>query len=365
MEQKLDRRSIDALLTPDEVGNDTLYDIIINNGLAAFQNTVMFDYACRKSVELYIRYNDGVHSNNIMQMYKINMGKNLYGWFHLCSIRIYGRRTPGYFLDHPEKLWQKVVIVKKTPQSADMPNMHITTERIAGAVNDLLRFYVRVFGDPQYSPLKTKAAQFSGYYIKNNVQTKLDLPASLGEDIRAISLYAEGKIKIEELSTRLQPPSLFAKNVEKDIAGQEEALKKGQYAADPERNIIRGSGERIYVIGAMDSDKARIEQIAKKNGYSVDIVSDYDKLTNNNINSLRYSTKYAGIIVGPMPHSIKGMGEYSSAIALLEQEGGFPPVVRATMQSNKLKLTKTSFTKALAELSREIWERKQNEAAFG
>lgn len=366
MEQKLNKQSIDAMLSPSEFGSGTLYDVIINNGLAAFQSAAMFDYACRKSVEIYIHYNDGVHSNNIMQMYKMIMGKSLYGWFHLCAIRIYGRRTPGYFFEHPEKLWQKVALCLEFPESADEPSKRVSRDRAAGAVADLLRFYIRAFEDPQYASLKPKAETFNKYYIENHVQSRLQLPPDLGNKIMDLALYAAGKKKQSELPQELTPATYFAERTRQDIARQEEASRKGQiYTASTEKHIIKGNGELIYVIGAMDSDARRIEQIAKNNGYNINIVSDYAKLTNNDINALRYNPKYAGVIVGPMPHSVKGMGEHSSGITCMEQESGFPPVVRATASTGKPKLTKTSFTAALAELSHIIWETQQSDRVFG
>lgn len=52
----------------------------------------------------------------------------------------------------------------------------------------------------------------------------------------------------------------------------------------------------------------------------------------------QYNDDYSLIIVGPIPHSMRGMGEYSSIIAKMEQEDGYPPVIRAN-NGNGLKLT--------------------------
>ena len=209
MEQKLNKQSIDAMLSPSEFGSGTLYDVIINNGLAAFQNATMFDYACRKSVEIYIHYNDGVHSNNIMQMYKMIMGKSLYGWFHLCAIRIYGRRTPGYFFEHPERLWQKVALCLEFPESADEPSKRVSRDRAAGAVADLLRFYIRAFEDPQYVSLKPKAETFNKYYIENHVQSRLQLPpdAKAGADTIA-ARYADARSILAQRSACERAPNI-------------------------------------------------------------------------------------------------------------------------------------------------------------
>ena len=52
-------------------------------------------------------------------------------------------------------------------------------------------------------------------------------------------------------------------------------------------------------------------------------------------------------MVGPMPHSGSGKGNYSSIISALESEEGYPPVVR--LGSNGLKITKSDFKMKLEE----------------
>lgn len=52
-----------------------------------------------------------------------------------------------------------------------------------------------------------------------------------------------------------------------------------------------------------------------------------------------------------MPHSGHAKGDYSSVITALEQQEGYPPVVR--MGTNGLKITKTSFRNTLESLLQE------------
>lgn len=61
--------------------------------------------------------------------------------------------------------------------------------------------------------------------------------------------------------------------------------------------------------------------------------------------TIRYQVKYALILVGSMGHKAEDIGDYSSAIAMMEQEDGYPPVVR--LGTNGLKITKSNFREAL------------------
>lgn len=50
-------------------------------------------------------------------------------------------------------------------------------------------------------------------------------------------------------------------------------------------------------------------------------------------------------MVGPMPHSTESKGDYSSVISAIENEEGYPPVIR--MGKNTLKITKSDFREKL------------------
>lgn len=71
---------------------------------------------------------------------------------------------------------------------------------------------------------------------------------------------------------------------------------------------------------------------------------DYNGSKKYNYSKLRYSDKYAAVIVGPVPHSTVGKGNYSSAIVAMETEQGYPPVFRVD------KITNNSFRPVMDEL---------------
>lgn len=76
---------------------------------------------------------------------------------------------------------------------------------------------------------------------------------------------------------------------------------------------------------------------------------EYNDIKTFDFNKLQWSSSYAAILIGPVPHSGLGKGNYGSIISALEQEDGYPPIVRLE-DANGLKITKSSFEKALTGL---------------
>ena len=108
---------------------------------------------------------------------------------------------------------------------------------------------------------------------------------------------------------------------------------------------------KILVIGQLAGKlNDYIMNAKKKLGLSADsfeFVSDYNKITNYNIERLRYSDTYSDIICGTIPHSIKGMGDNTSIISLIEQnQSEYPKLVKASA-NEALKLSINSFIEAI------------------
>lgn len=69
----------------------------------------------------------------------------------------------------------------------------------------------------------------------------------------------------------------------------------------------------------------------------------YADMTNYDLRNLEYNNTYRLILIGPMPHSIKGKGEYASGIEWLVNNQN----IAKTIKFDNLKITKTSFKKAI------------------
>lgn len=96
---------------------------------------------------------------------------------------------------------------------------------------------------------------------------------------------------------------------------------------------------KILVLGDSRTNKSHLTGVAKSLGFTSDrfeFFLDYYGSQKYNYAKLRYSSKYAAVIVGPIPHSTLGKGEYSSAIVAMEAEQGYPPVFRVEKITNSI-----------------------------
>ncbi len=104
----------------------------------------------------------------------------------------------------------------------------------------------------------------------------------------------------------------------------------------------------IIVIGYSDVDEKTLSAVAKGAGIGKERIKfylNYEDPKTFDFKKTQWSTKYSCILAGPMPHSGKAKGDYSSVITALESQDGYPPVVR--MGANELKITKSSFRETI------------------
>lgn len=108
---------------------------------------------------------------------------------------------------------------------------------------------------------------------------------------------------------------------------------------------------KIIVIGQSEVSKEKLAAVAKNLGITKDRFEyylNYEDAKKFDFRKIRRNDKYSYILVGQMPHSGRAKGDFSSIITALENQDGFPPVVR--MGTNGLKITKSSFRKSLETL---------------
>lgn len=112
--------------------------------------------------------------------------------------------------------------------------------------------------------------------------------------------------------------------------------------------------KKILVIGQSVTSRDNLLGIVKIYGYEKkDFVfwDDYDKIKT-------YAERMSGgsftsIIAGPMPHKVSGVGDYSSLIEKMKQPG-YPYMEEARNEGGELKITKTSFKKALEKVTKHL-----------
>lgn len=94
----------------------------------------------------------------------------------------------------------------------------------------------------------------------------------------------------------------------------------------------------IYqMFGEIGIDKSRVK-----------LYLGYDEYKNFDFKRLSYRPENRLILFGPIPHSTRGKGDYSSVINMMENEEGFPKVVRLTA-NKKLKITRSNLEEAIRE----------------
>ena len=119
---------------------------------------------------------------------------------------------------------------------------------------------------------------------------------------------------------------------------------------EPEISYNAYKTAKIVVIGESHLKEKILTGISKALGIDTnrfEFCLDYTEAKSFNFEKLRYNSNYSLLLVGAMPHKTSGTGDFSSAITRMEQDEGFPPVIR--MGSNNLKISKSSFKAALEE----------------
>ena len=108
---------------------------------------------------------------------------------------------------------------------------------------------------------------------------------------------------------------------------------------------------KIIVIGQSDAKEEALLSIASNLGISknrLEFHLEYVDAEKYNFRKMQWQPSYSVILVGPMPHSGVSKGDFGSVISALENEEGYPPVVR--LGSNGLKITKSDFRTKLQDL---------------
>lgn len=127
----------------------------------------------------------------------------------------------------------------------------------------------------------------------------------------------------------------------------------GDLAAKDEPINTYGVG-KILVVGKCEVKEEKLAAVAKKLGIDknrIEFHLNYEDGKTFDFRKTQWSDNYSVILVGQMPHSGKSKGEYDSIISAIEQQDGYPPVVR--VGTNGLKITRTSFKNTLENLIQE------------
>ncbi len=121
--------------------------------------------------------------------------------------------------------------------------------------------------------------------------------------------------------------------------------------AEPLHTFANG---RILVIGGQTVPIDKLRMTVNKLGLDIsrfEFELDYEGAQTYNYGKLAYSTQYRVILVGATPHSTTGTGQSGSLLAELENHPDkYPRTIALRTEEGTLKITKSNFKKALADL---------------
>lgn len=104
---------------------------------------------------------------------------------------------------------------------------------------------------------------------------------------------------------------------------------------------------KILIIG-YQIKKDVLAQEAKKQGFDAKRIDFVEYHSGFDIKNLQYSQVYTDVLIGPIPHKARNIGESSSIIAMIEeQQEKYPKLIKLTNLGGELKITKNSFVDAL------------------
>lgn len=130
----------------------------------------------------------------------------------------------------------------------------------------------------------------------------------------------------------------------------ERIIDKYGISFDPEPVPVFTKTQKILVLGDIAVPKQVLVKAAKYEfGISennLEFENDYERLGRFNTTTLKYSTVYSDIILGPVPHKQAGIGDNSSLATAIERDKvAYPRLLKSKNLSKPL--SKTEFIELL------------------
>lgn len=351
---KYDDIQLELSLEPTKI--NSIYDRVVVTGPNSFSSFEEYSKTYELLVTTYIGYDDYLHSNNLIQIFRLNILGNtnlIPNWFKYYSIIIYSKRSIKYYLDNPNVFWGVIKELAKLDEYV---------ERIDNALVGILEFYKEEYSKyPEF--LKCSLTKFVKYYDLSIKKFSDPVAAHIIE----IKQLLKGKEYSELESRNIKDPEdiLEEHNIDIDSPAAGTYIEQQEEIHDKYYGDIVLSDEdakkKILIVGGDNLLKRSevIYGIGKKYNIGKDqfeIYNDYEAITNQGnelVKKVQYhEDKYIGVIFGSVPHSTNGNAGYSSLITRFQQDEFFPTTVKCESNTNggRLKLTKTSFTTALRDL---------------
>lgn len=204
--------------------------------------------------------------------------------------------------------------------------------------------------------------RYLSYELKKSNATADSLRTELAQKQNEIKELRESievqKDQLEKIEAKLKASQEKNEDVSREsekLASQPEDTRTRTSIDTPDAEEFLPRNKKILIIGGSRIKEKDLRGKIKSMdlGFSkgqLEFKLNYEDIKSYSSRIIA-SGKYAGIIVGPCPHKAKDTDGYSSLIEKLKAGEGYPHVVEAKDERGSLKISKSSISKAIHEMS--------------
>jgi hypothetical protein len=186
-------------------------------------------------------------------------------------------------------------------------------------------------------------------------------PSDAAEFLRLISLEVRSHLEEQLEQLPAHDTASATVNTNEGLLGSgacQPAPAGASYARKPRILVLAGSVLR-------DSDIIRAAAQCGVEKDQLELHTDYIKNKRFQLDTLRYNSRFDGILIGPEAHKVADVGDSTSVLDKLEHEDGYPPCVAIRTKSGTLRVTATGLKDALNSLLAKVSGNYPSSAASG
>lgn len=158
--------------------------------------------------------------------------------------------------------------------------------------------------------------------------------------------------ELEELFSEIYNKLVEEVHLANRLGNLDDVLTKyGVKSFNEEKKYIELNRAKILLVGDLQVSIDIIYRILKDYGLPSERIEhvSFEQATTFPWNKIENSMIYTDIFVGPIPHKLMSIQKHSSLIAMIEANPEKYPLLHLLEANQSLKITKTSFIKALKE----------------
>ena len=163
----------------------------------------------------------------------------------------------------------------------------------------------------------------SEYYISEGQRAK-NLYTKFDKFLSNLKLNS-----VEDVEYCLEREMEISSKLKKTFKKYRNKLKPSDSLENKESIDYVNIDHKVLLIGECKLNDDIINEVFKEHGINpkkVDLITEFDT-DNFDFNTLKNSSKYSCVILGPIPHSVKGLQGYNSISQRIRTEEGFPHLI--------------------------------------